>query len=910
MTLLKHIISSLVVLLATTLTASSILGAEEETRVAYRVLDFNDLTRTKVLTEQSESAYVNGYEKVDGTFVCDARQNATQTFGFVKSYRLDQEVATPLLATGWSKGENVGGNKDSNYSLYLDIIYNDGTALWGQVYEFPVGDSDWNQGKVLIMPDKPIQSLSFYGMFRYHTGKVAFKDLELRQYEFNERVSYFDGTPILTKKEQRSEPNVYVRDVAKNGNFLEFPKTNDDEFLFNELDVALRRDTRIHNQVREEVLSVSNKSENDRALVVVYALPFPEIEGATQWRWWDAPRASRELVGNDYSTTKRLANVGAGRLSQYPFGVVSAQDEQGNCLAAFGLGIDPNYPACFRIAANANTRELYIAFDVALTRESPRAEFHLVPLFWTTASDGLSAQPSLDAVTSNIAFGSNPFRACFDLYRQIFSEAFTVRALEQGNWMAFAKISKVPNYQDFGFQFKEGIDETEKDDDAGITTFRYTEPMTWWQQVQKSETAPKSKDAAYNTAKITAIENQKDENGSPRYGVAEARALLTTGFRDKDGRPYGLELDTPWCDGVVWSMNDAPGLVELARQNKLRNSDNAEVEPIAGFEVKWNDEIANKFYGEPLDSDKLPKTREEFLQAQSTRGCDGEYVDSSEGYVTATLDFNRAHFSGMKTPLVYDTETYKPAIFRGLIAFEYVQKISEDCRRRGKLTMANSTPHSHFWLAPQLDVLGTETNWNHSGGWRPMPDDELMYRRVLCCGKPYCFLMNTDFSNFSKEATERYMKRALAYGMFPSFFSADASTAHYFETPELYERDRDLFKKYLPIVKETAEAGWEPETGALVVPNDLVLERYGSLENAVVSSNPLRANRDVFLTLYNDSQEKKEYRLVLGAELLKQIEKENCKIVEELSGREIKVSDGTIAGELNPGDVSVFKIAP
>ena len=38
------------------------------------------------------------------------------------------------------------------------------------------------------------------------------------------------------------------------------------------------------------------------------------------------------------------------------------------------------------------------------------------------------------------------------------------------------------------------------------------------------------------------------------------------------------------------------------------------------------------------------------------------------------------------------------------------------------------------------------------------------------------------------------MKRSLAYGMFPGYFSADASTGHYFKRPELYNRDRPLFK--------------------------------------------------------------------------------------------------------------------
>ncbi len=74
-----------------------------------------------------------------------------------------------------------------------------------------------------------------------------------------------------------------------------------------------------------------------------------------------------------------------------------------------------------------------------------------------------------------------------------------------------------------------------------------------------------------------------------------------------------------------------------------------------------------------------------------------------------------------------------------------------------------------------LDVLGTETDWHPGGNWQPMSDAELLYRRALCKGKPYCFLMNTRFEEFSHELVEKYMKRCLAYGMFPGFFSHNAS---------------------------------------------------------------------------------------------------------------------------------------
>jgi hypothetical protein len=102
--------------------------------------------------------------------------------------------------------------------------------------------------------------------------------------------------------------------------------------------------------------------------------------------------------------------------------------------------------------------------------------------------------------------------------------------------------------------------------------------------------------------------------------------------------------------------------------------------------------------------------------------------------------------------------------------------------------------------------------------------------------------MNTDFTKLSHERVEKYMERCLAYGMFPGFFSADAATGHYFEQPELFERDRPLFKKYVPLCKLVAEAGWEPVTRARTSEETIHLERFG--EN--------------YLTVFNDSAEPHE----------------------------------------------------
>jgi hypothetical protein len=329
--------------------------------------------------------------------------------------------------------------------------------------------------------------------------------------------------------------------------------------------------------------------------------------------------------------------------------------------------------------------------------------------------------------------------------------------------------------------------------------------------------------------------------------------LFTSGYANESGGYPARLLDTPWCNGAVWSMNSMPGIQG----------------DVTDFGIKWNAALRDRLYG--------PGAKAEL---------DGEYVDSSEGYVTDELNFRRDHFAAADTPLTFSLDSRRPAIFRGLIAFEYVRGIERDVHGMGKLMMANGAPTRLCWLAPLLDVLGTETDW-HPGRWAPMSDAELLYRRALCKGKPYCFLMNTRFEDFSTELVERYMQRSLAYGMFPGFFSHNASQGHYFTRPELYERDRPLFRRYVPLCRRVAEAGWEPITLARSDDPRIRVERFGTR----------------YLTVLNDSGESRTADIHLQG-----LDAQSCRelVRDEMLG----IDQGRIAVELTAEQVALLDLAP
>ncbi|MDR3198132.1 MAG: hypothetical protein LBU34_09725 [Planctomycetaceae bacterium] len=724
--------------------------------------------------------YESGFEKQGDVFVCDNSNDNTAKRGVMYNIVLDQKQPLPIYAEAWSKAENAGSSQslDYDYSIYLDLIYTDGTPLWGQSIPFSTGTHDWERKQIFLVPEKPVKSLTFYTLFRNRAGKVWFRDMKLSTQKIDGEAVWFDCVPIRKPKSGNAQPETIsfqIRNVADDSDFISLDKNP----------FGIRSKTESNETATQ--ITLTNETKEDRCLTLIFSRFLNDLEQIRFCRTRQNVPVSeyRMLEHLTPVSTFEMNHIGAnGRLSRYPFSAIIGQ-KNGKEMG-YAVGIDLAYPAFFRTGYNEATNELFVAVDLALTKESPETTLRFVQF-------GFAQE--------------HGFRGALGAYQHLFPEFFRNRIKRQGLWMPFAAISKVPQFEDFGFAVKEGNGETAWDDAHDILTFRYTEPVTWWMSLPNE--TPRTYEAALEHARKLA------DNGN-----TTAKALFVSGMRDTNGRFGHHILDTPWCNGVVWSFNDLPGIAD------------------GGFAVKWNEKIAEELYGS---------------EAAKKAVLDGEYVDSAEGYATIVLDFDRNHFSAARCPLVFSRNNYEPAIFRGLIVYEYVRTLSEHIHARDKYVMANSTPDNLCWLVPYLDISGTETNWNPNGKWSPMSMEELFYRRALNGPKPYCFLMNTDFTKWSYELTEKFMKRSLALGMFPGFFSADASTGHYFIRPELYERDRSLFKKYVPICRKVAESGWQPVTKVVSSNDHIFAERFGN-------ENPI-------LTVFNDSSEPQTVTLHFDSDL-------------------------------------------
>ncbi|MCX6928497.1 MAG: hypothetical protein NT154_35610 [Verrucomicrobia bacterium] len=109
------------------------------------------------------------------------------------------------------------------------------------------------------------------------------------------------------------------------------------------------------------------------------------------------------------------------------------------------------------------------------------------------------------------------------------------------------------------------------------------------------------------------------------------------------------------------------------------------------------------------------------------------------------LNYRREHFHTASVPLVFDRNG-RPCQLMILNTWALERDIATKMHACGKLMFANAVLWQFAFPAPQLDVLGTEVNWQPRGEYQPDSDAVMNFRRALCRQKPYCLLMNTDYA--------------------------------------------------------------------------------------------------------------------------------------------------------------------
>jgi hypothetical protein len=690
-----------------------------------------------------------------------ANNAITDVRGAYQTITYNQTTPEPISVTGWSKCQSVSGSPDSNYSLYVDTTYSDGSNLWGTSTPFQVGTHGWQFGSLIVVPAKPIAYINVYLLMRYHTGSAWFSNVTISELAPGQ---VFDSQAIKPP----TVPGWYVRDVAANSSLVA---------ASNLASLNLKGIVSFSGDVQS--LTVKDLTGKTRAISIYYCAGFNGTGGV----WWDTLRRSTPI---QMTEANDLVDVSAGATNMMTTNPIAAVTTP---FAGLMVGIPPSQgPVISRLFYNPYSKMLCAAFDVALIPQNV-------------------ANPSTTTVSATTAACSPQWglRDAALTYYHRFPTAFVRRASKDGIWIPFTDPETVENSQDFGFGFHEGDDSSAADAKLGIYSFRYTEPESWWM------TMPTTLARTYANALST---YQGYLAGSDAGQQQYAQALTNSGTQNTSGQ-YNCEFQNqPWTNGAVWVLNPNP----LMPHPDGTFNKSMLVYTIADANVRYGT-------GSTLS---------------------GEYLDSLEGwwYMQDVNPQSLEQSSMSPTFANFDFHAFLPEWFN---TYEITKFMSQDLRSRGRLLMANYTPNQFSVFLPLLDVAGIEVNWGPNGVYTPDSDDQFCLRRMLCYHKPYLLLQDTDLTTFTAAMMARYFQRCLFYAVFPSMFSADASTNPYFQNPELYNRDRVLFKSTIPLIQTLSRAGWEPVTMGWSNTSGVWIERYGSQYWAVFDNNSAAKNASIDL---------------------------------------------------------------
>ena len=192
---------------------------------------------------------------------------------------------------------------------------------------------------------------------------------------------------------------------------------------------------------------------------------------------------------------------------------------------------------------------------------------------------------------------------------------------------------------------------------------------------------------------------------------------------------------------------------------------------------------------------------------------DGIFLDNLDYHFAPKENHRRSLWAYSDFPLSFSYSTRKVVEYDGFALAEFCRSLRSYLNGKGMTLMGSNYAPDLRWMAAYLDIVGGEV-----GG--ADPSDQAYVKRALSFGKNWTNLLVVYSGAPTAPQVLGYFRQALALGFFPGFNSI------YWSNSTAYERDRPLFKQYMPLIKKVVEAGWKPLPYA--TPSDPVIyvERF------------------------------------------------------------------------------------
>jgi hypothetical protein len=513
---------------------------------------------------------------------------------------------------------------------------------------------------------------------------------------------------------------------------------------------------------------------SDRAFVLSFALPLD----ATNWQWWDNLRVARRVdpkTATFYAATIRYGT--RGEHSLYPFCALNTDD------AGIALGIPLDLPVIHRFVYDAAQKQLRVEWDLGLSPDGgTRDKGHGTGQRQTSTAIFRFAIYALDEPKWGM-------RAAADKFYRLFPESFRVRVKRFGIWMPFTDIAQIADFEDFGFAYHEGAQNPDFNRKHGIYNFRYEEPWSAWFFL------PPDAPTDMTLEQLFAYPQKQEQH--PNL----AEIVKACGVQDEQGR---FSMRTEKTDPVHWAGGQT----------------------LYNFLVNADPDIRRGEGRETRDGVTKAAVMDKTLQTVLTDArLDGIYFDGFGEWVMPNENYRRDHWRVADFPLTFSWRTKRPTQLAAFGIYEYLAYAAEQLHAAGKLVMSNGFGYGFPFHAHWVDVGGNEIRWTRQRDDFAFFD----YRRVLAYRKPFLPLNNEFFDReFTGEIAEEYFRWALFYGFLPSCFAPGAGAfGNYWNTPEFHNRDRHLFRRYVPLIVRLCEAGWEPVTHAWSDNERVLVERFG-----------------------------------------------------------------------------------